>query len=366
MRWRPTSATAGSSGARTGCGGWPTRAHPAVPHERRHHRRGAGDAGAARARQGAGGGRGVFRLDAHPGDTFLFAGRLLAFEGIRENEVVATLAKTGRDPKMPAYAGGQAAADHASGRSRARICWPTPRPGTGCRRRCGEWLAAQARRSELTAADELLVETFAARRPPLPGRLLLRRPQRAPDPGHAADPAHGAAGPAAAGLRRPPTTASPPGASTPIERVDDAVRCRHPGRRSRGVDGRKLADQAHLPQLRGRCGPDRAAASGPGEDRPAGHLQRRPDLRRAAQVRPRPRAAARRPRGGRDGADRHPPPADLLVSVQGRIRHVQLDRISPFAVSIIAGIGKEFVSGEELDQSLDEAVAELVAEAMAD
>ena len=58
--------------------------------------------------------------------------------------------------------------------------------------------------------------------------------------------------------------------------------------------------------------------------------------------------------------------ADLLVSVQGRIRHVQLDRISPFAVSIIAGIGKEFVSGEELDESLDEAVAELVAEAMAD
>ena len=34
--------------------------------------------------------------------------------------------------------------------------------------------------------------------------------------------------------------------------------------------------------------------------------------------------------------------------------------------SIIAGIGKEFVAGEELDESLDEAVAELVAEAMAD
>ena len=45
---------------------------------------------------------------------------------------------------------------------------------------------------------------------------------------------------------------------------------------------------------------------------------------------------------------------------------MRLDRISPFAVSIIAGIGKEFVSGEELDESLDEAVAELVAEAMAD
>jgi ATP-dependent helicase Lhr and Lhr-like helicase len=58
--------------------------------------------------------------------------------------------------------------------------------------------------------------------------------------------------------------------------------------------------------------------------------------------------------------------ADLLVAVQGRIRHVRLPRISPFAVSIIAGIGREFVPGDVLDQSLDEAVAELVAEAMAD
>ena len=55
-----------------------------------------------------------------------------------------------------------------------------------------------------------------------------------------------------------------------------------------------------------------------------------------------------------------------MVAVEGRIHHVKLDRISPFAVSIIAGIGKEFVSGEALDESLDEAVAELVAEAMAD
>ena len=58
--------------------------------------------------------------------------------------------------------------------------------------------------------------------------------------------------------------------------------------------------------------------------------------------------------------------SDLLVAVEGRIRLVRLDRISPFAVSIIAGLGKEFVAGEELDESLDEAVAELVAEAMAD
>ncbi len=52
--------------------------------------------------------------------------------------------------------------------------------------------------------------------------------------------------------------------------------------------------------------------------------------------------------------------------MRGRIRHVRLPRISPFAVAIIAGIGKERVDGAGLDESLDEVVAELVAEAMAE
>jgi ATP-dependent Lhr-like helicase len=53
-----------------------------------------------------------------------------------------------------------------------------------------------------------------------------------------------------------------------------------------------------------------------------------------------------------------------LNAVEGRIRHVRLPRISPFAVAIVAGIGKEFVGGEALDQELEAAVEELVAEAM--
>ena len=58
--------------------------------------------------------------------------------------------------------------------------------------------------------------------------------------------------------------------------------------------------------------------------------------------------------------------ADLLVSVEGRVRHLRLGRISPFAVAIIAGVGREFVADEDLDESLDEIVAELVEEAMGD
>ncbi len=55
---------------------------------------------------------------------------------------------------------------------------------------------------------------------------------------------------------------------------------------------------------------------------------------------------------------------DLLNAVRGRIRHVRLPRISPFAVAIIAGIGRERVDGAGLDELLDEVVAELVAEAL--
>ena len=42
-----------------------------------------------------------------PGDTFVFAGEVLRFEGIVENEVMATRARPGTDPKVPSYAGGK-------------------------------------------------------------------------------------------------------------------------------------------------------------------------------------------------------------------------------------------------------------------
>jgi ATP-dependent Lhr-like helicase len=57
--------------------------------------------------------------------------------------------------------------------------------------------------------------------------------------------------------------------------------------------------------------------------------------------------------------------ADLLVSAQGKIRHCRLERISPFAVGIIADIGRERVAGEPVDATLEELTGELVAEALA-
>jgi ATP-dependent Lhr-like helicase len=56
--------------------------------------------------------------------------------------------------------------------------------------------------------------------------------------------------------------------------------------------------------------------------------------------------------------------ADLLVSVQGRIVHRWLDRISPLAVPVLIEIGKESLADATDEALLDEAEAELIAEAL--
>ena len=51
-------------------------------------------------------GRGIFHRAAHPGDTFIFAGEVLRFEGLRENDAIVTRTHA-TEPKIPAYEGGK-------------------------------------------------------------------------------------------------------------------------------------------------------------------------------------------------------------------------------------------------------------------
>jgi ATP-dependent Lhr-like helicase len=51
--------------------------------------------------------------------------------------------------------------------------------------------------------------------------------------------------------------------------------------------------------------------------------------------------------------------------VAGRVRHVRLDRLSPFAVPMLMEIGKERSPGTAGDAILAEAESELIAEALA-
>lgn len=94
-----------------------------------------------------------------PGDTFLFAGRVLRFDGLRETTVQCSPARGTREPKVPAYAGGRLPlSTYLADRVRKMLS----QPGTwhDFPPEVQEWLGLQQRRSSLPGPGDLLVETF--------------------------------------------------------------------------------------------------------------------------------------------------------------------------------------------------------------
>ncbi|MFM2423544.1 MAG: hypothetical protein RL291_2074, partial [Pseudomonadota bacterium] len=92
------------------------------------------------------------------GDTFIFAGETLRFEGMRDTSAFVSRSDT-RDPKIPSYNGGKfPLSTHLAERVRAMLDDPErwrdlPLP-------VAEWLHLQKDRSELPGRDSVLVETF--------------------------------------------------------------------------------------------------------------------------------------------------------------------------------------------------------------
>lgn len=93
-----------------------------------------------------------------PGDTFLFAGKTLRFEGIRENVCYVTTAND-RDPMIPYYAGGKFPLSTYLAKS-VRAMLADPDRWSSLPKQVGEWLSIQKAKSVLPARDELLIETF--------------------------------------------------------------------------------------------------------------------------------------------------------------------------------------------------------------
>ena len=93
-----------------------------------------------------------------PGDTFIFAGEILRFEGMRETEAYVTRSPT-TDAKIPSYAGGKfPLSTHLAARVRTMLAdhdaWAgLPLP-------VAEWLELQSLRSVIPHAGEVLIETF--------------------------------------------------------------------------------------------------------------------------------------------------------------------------------------------------------------
>ncbi|WP_173934641.1 ligase-associated DNA damage response DEXH box helicase [Chelativorans sp. Marseille-P2723] len=93
-----------------------------------------------------------------PGDTFLFSGRVLRFEGIRENEAYVTSA-AGTDAMVPAYAGGKfPLSTYLASEVRAMLAdmnrWQA------LPNQVSDWLRIQQERSTLPRKEDLLIETF--------------------------------------------------------------------------------------------------------------------------------------------------------------------------------------------------------------
>jgi ATP-dependent Lhr-like helicase len=300
-----------------------------------------------------------------PGDTFLFAGQLLRFEGLRET--VAEVSRGGEgEPKIPAYAGGRLPlSTHLADRVRGILEDPSgwaalPEP-------VQEWLRLQRWRSVLPRRDTLLVETFprggkqflvaycfeGRNAHQTLGMLLTRRMERA-------------------GL-------SPLGfVATDYVVAVWSLRpaYEHPG----GVAG--LFDQDMLGEdleawmdessLLRRTFRNVAVIAGlierrhPGQEKTGRQMTfsadliydvlRRHDPGHVLLRATRADAAKGLTDIGRLGA--------LLARVRGRIVHKPLDRVSPLAVPVLLEVGKEQVHGGALDDLLAEAEADLVAEAM--
>jgi ATP-dependent Lhr-like helicase len=92
------------------------------------------------------------------GDTFVFAGEILRFEGLRDTEVFVSRSNA-KDPMVPSYGGGRfPMSTHLAMRVRAMLSDPSswrhlPTP-------VAQWLSLQLERSQIPGRDDVLIETF--------------------------------------------------------------------------------------------------------------------------------------------------------------------------------------------------------------
>ncbi|MEH3145884.1 MAG: ligase-associated DNA damage response DEXH box helicase [Methylobacterium frigidaeris] len=305
-----------------------------------------------------------------PGDTFLFAGEVLRFEGLREDEALVTRGPPGSDPAIPSYAGAKfPLSTFLAARVRALIADPAgwdrlPAQVAG-------YLAEQRRRSRLPGPSDLLVETFPRAGRfyltcfPFEGRLahqtlgmlLTRRLERARlrPLGFAAND-YGLAIFCARDLSR--HAEEHPGfldalfaedmlgddledwlaESAMMKRtfrqcavIAGLIERRHPGQKKTGRQVTISTDLIY--DVLRRHQPDHLLLRAARQDAATGLL----DVRRLGM---------------------------MLSRIRGRIIHVALPRVSPLSVNVMLEIGRERVYGEGADEILAEAEAALIDEAL--
>jgi ATP-dependent Lhr-like helicase len=296
-----------------------------------------------------------------PGDTFIFGGRLLCFEGLRETWAEATPA-SGGEPMIPAYEGGRLPlTTHLATRVRALLedssRWPT------LPKAVEDWLDLQRWRSVLPRRGELLIEAFprgdkeffvayafeGRNAHQTLGMLVTRRMERLglkPLGFVATD--YVLAVWSLKEVQDMDTLLDKDMLGDDLEAwlaesslmkrtfrnvavIAGLVERRHPGKEKSGRQVTVSTDLVY--DVLRRHDPQHILLRATRADAATGLL----DVRRLA---------------------------DFLVRIEGKIRHRRLDRVSPLAVPAMLDIGKERVDGAGIDDLWDEAAEALIAEVM--
>jgi ATP-dependent helicase Lhr and Lhr-like helicase len=304
-----------------------------------------------------------------PGDTFAFAGEVLCFEGIREDDAVVTRAHAS-DPMVPSYEGGKFPLSTYLA-ERVRKLLADPYHWRRLPDQVSDWLRVQADVSMVPGPDEVLVETFPRGSRhylvcyPFEGRLahqslgmlLTRRLERA-----GAGPLGFVANEYALAV----WALNDMGEMVRDGRLDldnlfdadmlgddlDAwlaesslmkrsfricaiisglIERRHPGREKTGRQMTVSSDLIY--DVLRQHEPDHVLLHAAFADAATGLI----DVGRLNQ---------------------------FLERISGRIRHIALSRVSPLAVPVMLEIGRESVAGEASETLLRETVEELIAEAL--
>ncbi len=304
-----------------------------------------------------------------PGDTFVFAGEILKYETLVEDEVYVSRA-TAEDPKVPAYEGGKfPLSTYLAARVRGIIAHPQEWRALPAQVR--EWLEIQEWRSRMPGQYELLVETFPRANKhylvcyPFEGRLahqtlgmlLTRRLERARlrPMGFVANEyalAVWGLGNVAQQIERGKLSLA---ALFDEDMLGDDLEA-------------WLAESALMKRMFRNC----AIIAGlierrfPGQEKSRRQVTISTDLVYDVLRSHQPdhillRAARADAATGLLDVRRV---SEMLSRIRGRIVHKALDHVSPLAVPVMLEIGREMVYGEASDTLLAEAEAELIKEAM--
>ncbi|MDB5411296.1 MAG: ATP-dependent helicase [Rhodospirillales bacterium] len=302
-----------------------------------------------------------FAQGLRAGDTFVFAGQLLRFEGIHDMEVMVSRVGGAEAPKVPAYAGGRLPLTTylADG---VRAIFADPSGWGDLPAAVSEWLRLQRWRSVLPARDDLLVETFPRGKlhyliaycfegrnaHQTLGMLLTRRMERA-----GLDPLGFVATDYVLAVW----------SLKPAEDVDALL--------DEDMLGDDLESWMAESSMLKRTFRNVAVIAGlierkhPGAHKTGKQVTFSSDLIYDVLRRHEPdhillRATRADAATGLTGVRRL---GDMLARVRGRITLRALDRVSPLAVPILLEIGREQVSGSAIDTMIDEAAAALIEEA---